>query len=133
MKLVADANVIISCLIKEGKSIELLLNFGFDIYVPEFILKEISKHKQEILDKVKRTEEEFEEALDRINSVIKIIPNEDFIEYVDEARKICPDIDDVMYFALALKLKSAIWSDDKKLKQQDKIRVYSTEELARIE
>ena len=49
MKLVVDANVIVSCLIKEGKSIELLLNFLFEIYAPEFVLKEISNHKYEIL------------------------------------------------------------------------------------
>ncbi|MHA1671116.1 MAG: hypothetical protein ACTSV5_11160 [Promethearchaeota archaeon] len=37
-----------------------------------------------------------------------------------------------MYLALAIALKSKIWSNDKKLKHgQDKITVFSTEELKR--
>ena len=37
-----------------------------------------------------------------------------------------------MYFALALKLNCGIWSNDKKLKNQDKVKVYSTEDLLKI-
>ena len=36
------------------------------------------------------------------------------------------------YFALALKLNCAIWSNDKKLKEQNKIQVCSTHELSKI-
>lgn len=39
---------------------------------------------------------------------------------------------DSEYFALALKLNCAIWSNDKRLKQQDKIKVYSTEDLVKV-
>ena len=52
--------------------------------------------------------------------------------YVEEAEKLTPDPDDMAYFALALKLNCAIWSDDKKLKEQDKIKVYHTYELSKI-
>lgn len=129
MKLVVDANVIISCLIKEGKSIELLLNFFFEIYAPEFILKEISNHKYEILSKLKRSEKEFAEAIDKIKEVAKLIPDEELIEPFAEAEKISPDPDDALYFALALKLNCPIWSNDKRLKEQNKIKIYSTEDL----
>jgi len=43
-----------------------------------------------------------------------------------------PDPDDMAYFALALKLNCAIWSNDKKLKEQDKVKVYNTHELSKI-
>ena len=46
-----------------------------------------------------------------------------------EAEKITPDKKDVLYFALALKLRCGIWSNDKKLKTQNKIKIYSTEDL----
>ena len=53
--------------------------------------------------------------------------------YVDEAEEISPDPDDVAYIALALKLKCGIWSQDKALKEkQNKVQVYSTEDLARM-
>ncbi|MHA1105899.1 MAG: PIN domain-containing protein [Promethearchaeota archaeon] len=49
---------------------------------------------------------------------------------MDEADKISPDPKDTIYLALAIALKSKIWSNDKKLKHgQDKITVFSTEEL----
>ena len=47
-------------------------------------------------------------------------------------KKISPDINDTEYFALALKLKCSIWSNDKKLKKQNKVKVYSTEEIVRV-
>ena len=45
---------------------------------------------------------------------------------------ISPDEKDTAYFALALKLKCAIWSNDKKLKEQDKVTVYNTGELMKL-
>ncbi|MEI6732208.1 MAG: PIN domain-containing protein, partial [archaeon] len=39
------------------------------------------------------------------------------------------DIKDAMYLALALKLNCPIWSNDKLLKNQTQIKVYSTSEL----
>ncbi|MEK6928390.1 MAG: hypothetical protein AABW65_00335 [Nanoarchaeota archaeon] len=35
-------------------------------------------------------------------------------------------------FALALKLDCAIWSNDKKLNEQDKVKIYSTEDLIEL-
>jgi len=34
-----------------------------------------------------------------------------------------------MYFALALKMKCPIWSNDKRLKEQKTIKIISTDEL----
>jgi len=129
MKLVVDANVLFSALIKEGKTRELLLMPSLNLFTPQFILEEFEKYKQEILKKTKREEEEFIEIFNLFSKIINIVPEEDFIEYINEAEEITPDPNDVMYFALALKLGCSIWSNDKKLKIQDKIKVYSTEEL----
>lgn len=49
-----------------------------------------------------------------------------------KACKISPDLDDAVYFALAIKLNCPIWSNDKRLKQQNIVKVYSTHELARL-
>ena len=49
-----------------------------------------------------------------------------------EAEKISPGLKDTQYLALALKLNCAIWSNDKKLKEQDKVKVYSTNELLQV-
>ena len=129
MNIIVDANILFSTLIKEGKSAEILINPLFNLYTPEFVLEEISKHKEEILNKTHRNEEEFEEILDVLNELIIIIPESDFNDKIKEAKKFSPDPDDVDYFALALKLNCPIWSEDKKLKEQDNIKIYSTSDL----
>lgn len=45
---------------------------------------------------------------------------------------ICPDPDDSEYFALAMKLRCTIWSNDKRLKQQEKVNIINTTELIGI-
>ena len=57
------------------------------------------------------------------------MPEEEFKDKLIIAKEISPDSNDVLYFSLALKLNCAIWSNDKKLKQQNKIKIYSTEDL----
>ena len=46
-----------------------------------------------------------------------------------EAEAICPDRSDIPFFALAMKMRIPIWSNDKKLKEQSEVVVYSTAEL----
>ena len=130
MKIVLDANILISSLIKQGKSAELLLNLYFNIFIPEFIFTEFEKHKSEIIEKTHRNSEEFWDIYSQIREITTIVPVKEFEEYLEEAKRICPDENDVPYFALALKLKCGIWSNDKKLKEQNEIRIYTTEELA---
>jgi predicted nucleic acid-binding protein len=63
---------------------------------------------------------------------IKAIPNEEIESFIPIAKEICPDPKDVDYFALALKLNCGIWSNDKVLKQQNKVQIYSTAEIMKI-
>jgi len=85
--------------------------------------------KQEILYKTNRTYEEFYEILEIIKKIITLVPIEEFENKINEAKGISPDPNDVIYFALALKLNCPIWSNDKKLKEQKEIKIYSTSEL----
>ncbi|MBS3175821.1 hypothetical protein J4457_01145 [Candidatus Woesearchaeota archaeon] len=55
------------------------------------------------------------------------------VSYFDDAENLTPDPDDMAYFAIALRLNCAIWSNDKKLKEQNKIKVYHTHELTKID
>jgi len=87
------------------------------------------KHKDLILGKTSRTNEEFIQIMHALKDVIAIIPKEEYSKFMKEAEKITPDEKDVLYFALALKLRCGIWSNDKKLKTQNKIKIYSTEDL----
>jgi len=127
--LVIDINIIFAALIKDGLAYHLLFSNKFHLFTPEYVFVEFDKHKEEILEKAERTNEEFFQLLGILKRRINIIPLEELKDYVKKAEELTPDPDDMAYFALALKLKCPIWSNDKRLKEQNVIRIYSTEEL----
>ena len=129
MELVVDANVLFSGLIKNSITTELLFDKSLNLFSPDFVIEEFSRYRSFLLEKSSKTEEQFIQIQHMLNEVINIIPKEEYSDFIITAKKISPDIDDVLYFALALKLKCGIWSNDKKLKEQNKVKVYSTEEL----
>ncbi|MBI2576192.1 PIN domain-containing protein [Candidatus Woesearchaeota archaeon] len=132
MHLVVDANALFSALIKDSFSYNLFFSGKFQLYTPEYVFTELEKHKDEILGKTERTTEEFFRLVESLKRRISIIPLEEMVPYVEEAKKITPDPDDMAYFALALRLNCAIWSSDKKLKGQDRIKIYDAHELSKI-
>ena len=133
MDIVADANIIFAALIKESKTHELIFDERLHLFTTEFFFAEFKEHSEEIQEKTDKTDEELNHLLDVLKKKIKLIPLEELLPYVDEAEEISPDPDDVAYIALALKLKCAIWSQDRKLKEkQSKVQVYSTEDLMRM-
>jgi|Deesub1362B_J571_1020462.scaffolds.fasta_scaffold22929_3 predicted nucleic acid-binding protein len=103
-----------------------------ELYSPKFAIEEIEKYKQVILEKFNLTEENFEIILSFIRSIIYFVDLEFYKERLIEAKRISPDIKDVEYFALALKLNCPIWSNDKVLKNQKTVKVLSTNELIEI-
>ena len=129
MDLVIDANILFSTFIKQGKTIEILLNPLFNLYAPVYIFEEIEEHKDEILAKTNRSEKELNELISSLLDIVKLVPSKEIEQYMGEAEKLSPDKDDIIYFALALKLNCAIWSNDKKLKEQNRIKIYSTSDL----
>lgn len=129
MDLIIDANILFSILIQQGKNEEILFLESIHVFAPEFLFEEFDKYKKLILEKTKRHENDFEEFLLILKKKIKIIPNEETEKYIEEARITCPDKNDIDYFALALKFNCGIWSNDKNLKKQNKIKIYSTEDL----
>ena len=133
MDLVTDANIIFAALIKESKTHELIFDERLHLFTTEFFFTEFDKHSEEIQEKTEKTEEELNNLFDVLKKKITLIPLEELLPYLDEAEKISPDPDDVAYIALALKLKCAIWSQDRKLKEkQNKVQVYSTGDLVKI-
>ena len=130
MKLIVDANILFAGLIKEGSTAELLISDKLQLFAPEFLFAEFTKYKDVILRKTHRNEEEFNNFLETLKEQISVVPKKEITPFMDEADKISPDPKDTIYLALAIALKSNIWSNDGKLKQgQDKITIYSTVEL----
>lgn len=129
MKLVVDANVVISALISPyGKTSEILFSDQFELYSPEYLRRELEKYKKYICDKTGFSLEKIDFLISLIFLNIKIVPISEFQELLREASKICPDENDEEYFALVLKLNCPLWSNDKALKQSS-LRVLNTSEV----
>ena len=129
MDVIIDANILFAALIKESITSDLLFKNNLHLYAPEFIFEEFKKYKELIKKKTKRTEEEFYKLLDLFGRRINLIPKEETKQFIKAARIISPDKKDTAYFALALKLKCGLWSNDKKLKKQNIVMIYFTEDL----
>lgn len=108
MDLIVDANILFAALIKKKITSDLLFKNDLHLYTSEFILEEFEKYKELIKSKTERTDEEFREFFDSIQRRITIIPSEEIEPFIDEAKEISPDIKDVPYVALALKLNIAV-------------------------
>jgi|SRR3989344_6544730 len=132
MELVVDANILFSALIKNSLTAELLFEPTLKLYAPEFLIEEFMKYEELILKKMNKPREKYIEILHCLKEIINFIPEEEFSEFLDEAQILSPDIKDATYIALALKLKCAMWSNDKKLKEQYEIKIYSTDDLLGI-
>lgn len=133
MRLVVDANVLFSAVIKDSYARHLLINGGFTLYVPEFVFQELNEHNLFLAEKTLLSQEQINEIIDAIFVAgnIRSISLEEYTDCMDMARSISPDVDDVPYLALAIKLQCPLWSNDKKLKKQDRIIIVSTEEIIR--
>ncbi|MEK6899645.1 MAG: PIN domain-containing protein [Nanoarchaeota archaeon] len=124
MKLVVDANILFSALMRDSHTRHFLLFSGHALCTSEFVFEEIMEHIDEVSKKTSLSKQEAESLLKDIISLadISIVPLSEYKEFFRDAQKICPDFDDVHYFALALRLNCAIWSNDKKLKEQNNIK-----------
>lgn len=130
MDLVIDANVIFAALIKENRTYDLIFDEKLHLFTTEFFLAELEKHRKELQEKTGKSEAEINNLFNILKRRITFIPLKELLPYLDEAENISPDLDDVAYLALALKLNCGIWSNDRKLKEnQNKVKVYSTIDL----
>ena len=134
MELVVDANILVSGLIKDGITRELMLNNDLDLYTSDFIFIELFNHIKEIAKKANMEINEFTDTVEIliVESDLKTITTDEVRPFIDRANRISPDIDDALYFSVALKLNCAIWSNDKELKNQNHVKVYSTTDLVKM-
>lgn len=132
MQVIIDANVIIAMLVKPGVPIDLFFESRLNLYAPQLLFEELENNKKEVMEKSRMSKEEFEWLYLILKHNITIIPEDDFLKYREHAEEICPDEKDIVYFALALYLQCALWSNEKKLKEQNYIPVYATHELMKL-
>lgn len=132
MDLVIDANVVIALLINPKRFAHPIFSQRIRLFSPELLRVELEKKRDTIREQSRFTDTEIATLLNMVQERIQFVPIAAFIAKWEEAEQICPDPDDLMYFALALQLRCPIWSNDKKLKEQKRITIYATHELVEM-
>ncbi len=136
--LIIDASILFSFFNKNSlrrKLIERLPYIGSNLISPEFAFIELLKDKEKIMEFSKINENAFVFLFSLLEKKIETFPKEEYAAFLDEANSISPhgkDTKDDPYFALALTLNCAIWSDEKAFKEQSAVKVLSTYELKEL-
>ena len=132
MQIVLDSNILFSALIKDSVTRKIILEYDGFFLFPSFIFEELEKHKNELITKSCLSNEEFNKLIQIILNKVIIVSSDVLYKYREAALEIVRDIDinDILFIACALAYpNSVIWSDDKDLKKQTKIRILNTEEI----
>jgi len=132
MLLVVDTNVLISAAIARGHTLDLIYSNRLGLITPEFTKVELLKHGKEIAQKAELAEQELKALFETLFRRIEVASHEEYASFKQQAIDLSPDPNDWPFFALALKEKTSIWSNDSKLKNQKQIPVLDTAELTRL-
>lgn len=132
MNIVIDSNILFSALIKDSTTRKIILDYDGFFLFPSYIFIEMEKHIDELLEKSKMNRADFDNLLHMVLKKVLVVPASVMKQYRDEALGIVKDIDinDALFVACALAhQESMIWSDDKKLKNQSRIKILNTKEM----
>ncbi len=137
MRLVVDANVIFAALLKDGATRRVLLLYtlnNLELYAPPTLITEVSKYKAYLARKAGITKEKLSGLFDEILSSadIQVSDKKHLVRCMKKAKNISPDPNDSPYFAVALEKRCNIWSNDRRLKEQNVVEVLNTAELLEI-
>jgi predicted nucleic acid-binding protein len=135
-RVVVDANVLIACLVKDGRTREVFLRAGkVRFLVPDVIFDEVGRHMPEVAAKagvpVGTSTALLRELTPRLERIPRALWASALLiakELVHAAR--APN--DEPHIALALVQDAPIWSFDKALHRIHGIRIMSTEEVERL-
>ncbi|MDO8726104.1 MAG: PIN domain-containing protein [Candidatus Methanoperedens sp.] len=139
IEFVIDTNILISALIpKKTKLRDILLSGDFRIYAPEYLLKELDKYWNLILEKAEKKgviKSNIELTKEELLSKIFFEPDKFYFLRIEEAFAICQEFDekDTPFIALSLMLDIPILTNDKGIIENAGLyRVLTIEELFKV-
>lgn len=132
MQFIVDANVLLASFLKDAKTRELLLDARLTLFAPEHLITETTRHLEKsaaLRKKIRISTQELKELFEFLTQRIETLPAKVYQPFLSEAMSLAPHREDAPYLAVALALRIPLWSNDKGLKNQTKVDVYSTSEV----
>ncbi len=128
-ELIVDSNVVIAAMLKNGLSRKLLLCGKLKVFAPDLLELEVMKYKEKIIAETHILPYQFLVIKDLVFSTMEVIPFKEYSHLENEAKSFSPDQDDWPFFASSIYKQRPLWSNEKKLKKQNNIYVFTTSEV----
>ena len=135
MKIVIDTNRLMAALLKSSVSREIILSDKLNLYSPDIIISELTKHRKYLMGKANINPREFEIILSSLLERIHLVSFEEFKHEFLNAVNLMKEIDvtDSSFIALALALNAdGVWTEDKDFLKQKAVKVFSTSDLIQL-
>ena len=133
MELVVDTAIIFSFFSPGSFTRELVKSLYLSrtrLYAPQYLLEELLSLESRICEYANIDHEDFMKTYILLSQVIEIIPSDEYKEKMCDALKILKDHrKDAPFFALALKLRAPIWSNENRFREQKEIEIFTTARL----
>jgi len=129
LKLVVDANIFISALIRDSTTRNLIFTLDNPLVAPERLQQEVDKYRGLVQDKSGLTTSEVDRLIEELFNQVEVIPFSEVQTSLDQARQAIPDRDDSVFLATALVEDATVWSDDQDFQEQDLVPDVTTTEL----
>ena len=113
MKLVTDANVVISALIADSKTRELIVTLEPDLLTPAFVHDEIENYEGLIVEKSGMEPDRVAQFLDFLFQYIEVVPADEFYPEIEAADRAIGQLPTTEVAGLSVDSRSAdqYWSD----------------------
>ena len=134
--IVVDASILFSFFKPESFTRKLLKSVylkGAKLIVPDFALDELYSLRQRICKFCGIGGLEFIVSFTLLSEIIDVVPRSEFKKFESRALKLLPGHSkDMPYFALALSSDCAIWSNEKRFKEQSAVDIFSTGDITKL-
>ncbi len=132
MRLVIDTGILISALLKDSATREILLLSSIEFLLPEYAFEEFERHKDKISERSGLSPEDIDVLMTLLTENITIVPASRIKPYMEKAYKMIGGADpfDVPFVALALATDNdGIWSNDKHFENLKGISLWKTSDV----
>ena len=120
MNVVVDTNVFFAALrATNSKFLSILIDSDDDFYAPNFVVSELFRHRNRIVEASKARDNEIFSYLTKVVHFVRFVPEEIIsTENFISAFHLCKTIDenDTPFVALSLELEAHLWTKDQKLR-----------------
>lgn len=130
-RLVVDANILFSALLRDSSTRRLLLHAGLDLYTPAWLWHKMERNRAYLVGKSHATNASFDLLVQSLADRIRDLPDAVLRPHMHEAlRRVGADGRlDAPYVAAAIAIDARIWTHDATLAQRAGVPVVVTADL----